>query len=87
MDQLRVAAEAVTEGRLDVEVPLQRADEFGSLIAEFNRMVTGLREKEQLRQALNNKRAWTLTCYGTFILVCILLYVVYLVVAYIGAHH
>src|SRR3984893_16220303 len=43
--------------------------------------------EEQLRQALNNKRAWTLTCYGTFILVCILLYVVYLVVAYIGAHH
>lgn len=43
--------------------------------------------EEQLRQALNNKRAWALTCYGAFILVCILLYVLYLVVAYIGAHH
>ncbi len=42
---------------------------------------------EQLRQALNTRRAWTLTCYGTFILLCILLYVLYLVVAYIGAHH
>lgn len=42
---------------------------------------------EQLRQALNTRRAWTLTCYGTFLLVCIILYVIYLVVAYIGAHH
>jgi len=28
-----------------------------------------------------------LTCYGTFLLVCIALFVLYLVVAYIGAHH
>ncbi len=42
---------------------------------------------EQLRQALNTKRAWTLTCYGTFLLVCILLFALYLIVAYIGAHH
>lgn len=43
--------------------------------------------EEQLRQALNTRRAWTLTCYGTFLLVCIALFVLYLVVAYIGAHH
>ncbi len=43
--------------------------------------------EEQLRQALNTRRAWNLTCYGTFLLVCIALFVVYLVVAYIGAHH
>ncbi len=42
---------------------------------------------EQLRQALNTRRAWTLTCYGTFILACVLLYGLYLVVAYLGAHH
>src|SRR5579859_2630899 len=42
---------------------------------------------EQLRQALNNRRAWTLTCYGTFILICVLLFLLYLVVAYFGAHH
>jgi hypothetical protein len=42
---------------------------------------------EQLRQALNTRRAWTLTCYGTFILICILLFVFYFVVAYIGTHH
>src|SRR5947207_14423799 len=42
---------------------------------------------EQLRQALNSRRAWTLTCYGAILLVCIGLYVLYLVVALIGAHH
>src|SRR6266581_8624506 len=42
---------------------------------------------EQLRQALNTKRAWTITCYGSFLLLCLVLYVLYLVVAYIGTHH
>jgi hypothetical protein len=42
---------------------------------------------EQLRQALNNRRAWSLTCYGSIILLCICLYILYLVVAYLGAHH
>ncbi len=42
--------------------------------------------EEQLRQALNTRRAWTLTCYGTFLLICIMLFVIYLVVAFIGAH-
>ena len=43
--------------------------------------------EEQLRQALNTRRAWTLTCYGTFLLVCLLLLLLYLIVAYIGARH
>ena len=42
---------------------------------------------EQLRQALNNRRAWTLTCYGAILLICVSLYVLYLVVAFIGSHH
>jgi hypothetical protein len=42
---------------------------------------------EQLRQALNNRRAWSLTCYGSIILLCVFLFVLYLVVAYLGAHH
>lgn len=42
---------------------------------------------EQLRQALNTRRAWTLTCYGTFLLVCVVLYLLYLLVAFIGTHH
>jgi hypothetical protein len=43
--------------------------------------------EEQLRQALNTRRAWSLTCYGTILLICIMLFVIYLVVAFIGAHH
>src|SRR2546423_11350205 len=44
---------------------------------------------EQLRQALNTRRAWSLTCYGTFLLVCVLLFLLYLLVAYLGTlqHH
>jgi hypothetical protein len=42
---------------------------------------------EQLRQALNTRRAWTLTCYGSFILICAMLYALYLIIAFIGAHH
>jgi adenylate cyclase len=47
---LRAAAQAVSEGRFDVSVPLRRADEFGALIGEFNSMVTELREKERVRK-------------------------------------
>jgi adenylate cyclase len=50
VDQLRVAAQAVAEGRFDVSVPLRRADEFGALIGDFNRMVVELRDKERLRK-------------------------------------
>jgi adenylate cyclase len=50
VDELRVAAQAVTQGQLDVQIPLRRADEFGALVGEFNHMVTELREKERLRQ-------------------------------------
>lgn len=42
---------------------------------------------EQLRQALNTRRAWSLTCYGTIILLCLFLYGLYLLVAFIGVHH
>jgi hypothetical protein len=42
---------------------------------------------EQLRQALNNRRAWALTCYGMFALLCILLFALYLLVSYLGGHH
>ena len=42
---------------------------------------------EQLRQALNSRRAWALTCYGAIILLCIGLYALYLLVTFLGAHH
>jgi adenylate cyclase len=50
IDRLRNAAQGVSEGRLDNNVHLPRADEFGLLIAEFNHMLHELREKERLRQ-------------------------------------
>jgi hypothetical protein len=70
-----------------------------SNVRDFRAMLPHLRElaphiqfdppdmEEQLRQALNTRRAWTLTCYGAILLVCILLYLIYLLVAYIGSHH
>jgi len=42
---------------------------------------------EQLRQALNNRRAWTLTCYGTIVLLCVSLYLLYVIVAYVSTLH
>jgi hypothetical protein len=42
---------------------------------------------EQLRQALNSRRAWNLTCYGAILLICLFLYGLYMVVAFIGSHH
>jgi len=42
---------------------------------------------EQLRQALNTRRAWNLTCYGAILLVCLSLYGLYLLVAFIGMRH
>lgn len=50
VEALREAAQAVTEGRRDVHIPLLRADEFGPLIDDFNNMVIVLREKEHLLQ-------------------------------------
>lgn len=50
IDQLRVAAQAVGEGRFDVQLPVMRADEFGLLIGEFNHMTRELKDKERLRQ-------------------------------------
>ncbi|MDB6148047.1 MAG: adenylate/guanylate cyclase with integral rane sensor, partial [Spartobacteria bacterium] len=50
IDQLRFAADAVSRGKLDVDVPVARADEFGLLLGEFNNMIRGLKEKEKLRR-------------------------------------
>jgi adenylate cyclase len=50
IDHLRTAAESVSRGKLDISVPVSRADEFGLLLGEFNNMIRGLKEKEKLRQ-------------------------------------
>ncbi|MCB9922175.1 MAG: HAMP domain-containing protein [Planctomycetaceae bacterium] len=48
--ELQRAARDVAEGDLTTRVETLRADEFGPLISEFNKMVAGLREGERLRQ-------------------------------------
>jgi hypothetical protein len=41
---------------------------------------------EQLRQALNNRRAWSLTCYGAILLIFLFLVGLYILVTFIGSH-
>jgi nitrogen fixation/metabolism regulation signal transduction histidine kinase len=43
-------AQAVGEGNLDVNVPVTCTDELGALTESFNTMVTGLGERERLRE-------------------------------------
>ena len=53
------AARQVADGRLDVVVPVDRADEVGQLAVAFNRMTSALRERQDLlsRLAAAEKRA------------------------------
>ncbi len=48
--KLSQASQSVAAGNLSTRVMLQRADEFGALADEFNRMVGELREKQKLRE-------------------------------------
>jgi adenylate cyclase len=50
IDQLRTAAQTAARGEFDFHLPVSRADEFGLLIGEFNRMLRELEDKEKLRQ-------------------------------------
>jgi len=50
IDLLSRAVRDVAAGHLETQMSLQRPDEFGLLISEFNRMIRELREKEQLRE-------------------------------------
>lgn len=42
---------------------------------------------EQLWQAMNNRRAWNITCLVAVMLVIAVVFILYLIVAFIGAHH
>ena len=42
---------------------------------------------EQLRQALAIRARYQLGCYGLFLGICAVLVIVYLIVAFVGAHH
>jgi hypothetical protein len=43
--------------------------------------------RDQLWQALNNQRAWNITCLVACLLVVLLLFILYLVVAFLGSLH
>ncbi|HEY7975641.1 MAG TPA: hypothetical protein VID72_09885, partial [Ktedonobacterales bacterium] len=74
------------------------AAEGMSSVAEFRTLLSKLREiapqietdppdmDTQLGQALDIRRRSLLGCYGTVAAACVLAYVLYLVLAYIGAH-
>jgi adenylate cyclase len=48
---LQRATDAVRDGNFDVDIPVTTADELGEVTASFNEMVSGLRERERIRQA------------------------------------
>ena len=50
LDELRSAFQKVAAGKLNIHLPVRRADEFGALVADFNNMVGELREKEHVRR-------------------------------------
>jgi adenylate cyclase len=54
LETLRRRARRVAQGDLgpDVEIDLLRSDEFGTLIDQFNDMVSGLRDKQRVEQLL-----------------------------------
>jgi adenylate cyclase len=52
LDELKRAAQRVASGDLSVQIGLLRADEFGPVIDELNRMVVELREKNRLKETL-----------------------------------
>ena len=71
---------------------MTNAKDFREMIPRIEELCPSLQLEppdmaEQLRQALNNRRAWTLTCYGAIALICLGLYLLYLVVAFLSTLH
>jgi class 3 adenylate cyclase len=54
LENLRRATDEVAQGALDVRVPVLATDETGDLSRSFNSMVSGLAEREKLRDALGS---------------------------------
>jgi class 3 adenylate cyclase len=46
------ASQAVAQGNLTLQVPVENRDELGTLTTAFNEMVSGLRERERIRDIL-----------------------------------
>lgn len=53
LQSLRLAAQRVAKGDLDVELPRGAKDEVGQVVASFEEMIAGLRERERLKTRLD----------------------------------
>lgn len=53
LQSLRLAAQRVAKGDLDVELPRGAKDEVGQVVASFEEMIAGLRERERLKARLD----------------------------------
>jgi hypothetical protein len=90
--KLILLAELFDDTTLILVEGMTNAKDFRALLPVLREFCPGMQfdppdMEEQLRQALNTRRAWTLTCYGTILLVCLVLFALYFVVAIIGGHH
>lgn len=90
--KLLLMADLDDETTLILAEGMSNARDFRTMIPQLLELCPDLEldppdMSEQLRQALNNRRAWSLTCYGAVILICLLLFALYLIVAYIGGLH
>lgn len=54
LKELELGTQRVESGDLSTPVPVLAADEVGVLVGAFNRMMTGLREREALRDAMGS---------------------------------
>jgi hypothetical protein len=87
--KLILAADLTNDETVVLAEGMTNARDFRQMLVHLEQLLPDLQldppdMREQLRQALNNRRAWTLTCYGAIALLCISLYVLYLIVAYVS---
>jgi len=54
LQSLRLAAQRVAKGQLNVELPQNARDEVGQLVTSFEEMIGGLRERERLKERLES---------------------------------
>jgi hypothetical protein len=90
--KLILMADLTNDDRVVLVDGMTNASGFRAMLPHLEELLPGLQLEppdmaEQLRQALNNRRAWTLTCYGAIVLLCVSLYALYSIVAYLRTLH
>jgi hypothetical protein len=90
--KLLLLADLADESTVVLAEGMTNARDFRAMLPHLQRLCPDIQldppdMAEQLWQALNNRRAWSLTCYGAIALLCIGLYLLYLIVAYLVTLH